>query len=60
VQLPEDMMRMQVIYRVKPDVIMETGVAHRGSLIYFYYASLCKVIGKGRVVGIDIPGKIKE
>jgi len=53
VQLPEDMIRMQeVIYRVRPDVIIETGVAHGGSLIY--YASLCKVMGHGRVIGIDI------
>lgn len=53
IQLPEDMVRMQeVIYRVKPDVIIETGVAHGGSLIY--YASLCKAMEKGRVIGIDI------
>ena len=53
IQLPEDMIRTQeVIYRVKPDVILETGVAHGGSLIY--YASLCKALGKGRVIGIDI------
>ena len=53
IQLPEDMMRMQeVIYRLQPDLIVETGVAHGGSLIF--YASLCKAIGKGRVVGIDI------
>ena len=53
IQLPEDMVRTQeVIYRVKPDVIIETGVAHGGSLIF--YASICKALGKGRVVGIDI------
>jgi cephalosporin hydroxylase len=53
IQLPEDVLRIQeVIYRVKPDVIIETGVAHGGSLIL--YASLCKAMGKGRVVGIDI------
>lgn len=53
IQLPEDMMRIQeVIYKVKPDVIVETGVAHGGSLIY--YASLCKVMAKGRVIGVDI------
>jgi len=53
IQLPEDMVRIQeVIYQVKPDVIIETGVAHGGSLVY--YASLCKVMGKGRVIGIDI------
>lgn len=53
IQLPEDMLRMQeVIYRIKPDVIIETGIAHGGSLIY--YASLCKAMEKGRVIGIDI------
>ena len=53
IQLPEDMIRIQeVIYQVKPDFIVETGVAHGGSLVY--YASLCKAIGKGRVIGIDI------
>lgn len=53
IQLPEDMLRMQeVIYSLKPDVIIETGVAHGGSLIF--YSSLCSAIGKGRVVGVDI------
>ena len=53
IQLPEDMVRIQeVIYQVKPDVIIETGVAHGGSLIF--YASLCKVMERGRIVGIDI------
>lgn len=53
IQLPEDMIRMQeVIYRLKPDLIIETGIAHGGSLIF--YASLCKAIGSGRVLGIDI------
>lgn len=46
IQLPEDMIRIQeVIYQVKPDVIIETGIAHGGSLIY--YASLFKAMGKG-------------
>lgn len=53
IQLPEDMIRIQeVIYSVKPDVIVETGVAHGGSLIF--YASLLKAMGGGRVVGVDI------
>lgn len=53
IQLPDDMMRIQeVIYDIKPDVIIETGIAHGGSLIF--YASLLKAMGKGRVVGIDI------
>ncbi len=53
IQLPEDMIRMQeVIFRVRPDVIIETGVAHGGSLVF--YASLCKTLGQGRVIGVDI------
>jgi cephalosporin hydroxylase len=53
IQLPDDMIRIQeAIYEIKPDVIIETGVAHGGSLIF--YASLCKAMGKGRIVGIDI------
>jgi len=41
-----------VLYRVRPDVVIETGVAHGGSLIF--YASLFKAMGAGRVVGVDI------
>jgi cephalosporin hydroxylase len=53
IQLPEDLLRVQeLLYRVKPDVVVETGVAHGGSLIF--YASLMKAMGKGRVIGIDI------
>ena len=53
IQLPEDMIRIQeVIWRVRPDVIVETGVAHGGSLIF--YASLFEAMGHGRVIGIDI------
>jgi cephalosporin hydroxylase len=54
IQLPEDMIRIQeVIFEVKPDLIIETGVAHGGSLIY--YASLLKAMDiDGKVIGIDI------
>ncbi len=53
IQLPEDMIRLaEVIYTLKPDLIIETGIAHGGSLIY--YASLFQAMGKGRVVGVDI------
>ncbi|HYX28429.1 MAG TPA: CmcI family methyltransferase, partial [Pyrinomonadaceae bacterium] len=53
IQLPEDMVRLQeVIYAIKPDVIVETGIAHGGSLVF--HASLCKAIGSGRVIGIDV------
>ncbi len=54
IQHPEDLVRLQeAIYTLKPDVIIETGVARGGSLVF--YASLMKAIGKGRrVVGVDV------
>lgn len=54
IQHPEDTLRLQeAIYSLKPDVIVETGVAHGGSLIF--YASLFRAMGRGRrVVGVDI------
>ena len=53
IQLPEDILRVQeVIYQTKPDVIIETGVAHGGSLIL--YATICKAINKGRIIGVDL------
>ena len=54
IQFPQDMVAMQeIIWRVQPDVIIETGVAHGGSLIF--YASLLELLGGDRtVIGIDI------
>ncbi len=53
IQLPDDMLRLQeIIYQVQPDLIIETGVAHGGGLVFM--ASLCKLIGKGRVLGVEI------
>ncbi|HEX3809422.1 MAG TPA: CmcI family methyltransferase [Rhizomicrobium sp.] len=53
IQLPDDMVRIQeAICEVAPDVIVETGIAHGGSLIF--YASIMEMLGKGHVIGIDI------
>ena len=53
IQYPQDMIAMQeIIWEVKPDLIIETGIAHGGSLIY--YASLLELIGKGKILGVDI------
>ena len=53
IQYPQDMIAMQeIIWELKPDLIIETGIAHGGSLIY--YASILELIGKGEVLGIDI------
>ena len=53
IQLPEDMLRLQeVIFALKPDLIVETGVAHGGSLVF--HASLMELAGNGHVIGVDI------
>jgi cephalosporin hydroxylase len=53
IQYPQDMIAMQeIIWELKPDLIIETGIAHGGSIIY--YASILELIGKGEVLGIDI------
>jgi Cephalosporin hydroxylase len=44
IQYPQDIMVMQeIIWNVKPDLIVETGIAHGGSLIF--YASMLELIG---------------
>lgn len=53
IQLPEDLLLIQeIIWRLRPDVIIETGFAHGGSAVF--YAGLCKCLGKGRVISIDV------
>jgi cephalosporin hydroxylase len=55
IQRPSDMVALQeVIFETKPDVIVETGVARGGSVIY--QAALLQMIGKkdGLVIGVDI------
>jgi cephalosporin hydroxylase len=53
IQLPADVLAMQeVTWRTQPDVIIETGVARGGSVIFL--ASLLSIIGKGKVIGVDI------
>ena len=53
IQTAEDIVIFQeLIYNIQPDVIIETGIAHGGSLIF--YASIMNLIGKGRVIGVDI------
>ena len=53
IQIPEDILMVQeLIWKLRPDVVVESGVAHGGALIL--YASLLELIGRGRVVGIDV------
>ena len=53
IQYPQDIVAMQeLIWEIKPDLVIETGIAHGGSLIL--YASMLELIGQGKVLGIDI------
>ena len=54
IQYPQDIVAIQeIIWRTKPDLVIETGIARGGSLIL--YASLLKLLGNGgRVLGVDI------
>lgn len=54
IQFPQDILAMQeIIWDVKPDLIVETGIARGGSLVF--YASMLELIGGGgRVLGVDI------
>ena len=53
IQLPADIMATQeVIWATKPDLIVETGVARGGSVLFM--ASMLELIGRGKVVGVDI------
>lgn len=53
IQFPQDMVAMQqLIWEIKPDLIIETGVAHGGSSVM--YASMLELMGKGKVISIDI------
>lgn len=54
IQYPQDMIALQeLIWDIKPDLIIETGIAHGGSLILS--ASILMLLGNGgHVLGIDI------
>lgn len=52
-QMPEDLLAMAaLVHRDAPDVVIETGVMHGGSVLF--YASLLRVQGTGKVIGIDV------
>jgi cephalosporin hydroxylase len=54
IQYPQDIVALQeIVWRVRPEVIVETGIAHGGSLILS--ASLLELLGGEReVIGVDI------
>jgi len=53
IQFPTDIVAVQeLLWKVRPDLVIETGVAHGGSLVLS--ASILELIGHGRVVGVDV------
>src|SRR6476660_1375566 len=59
IQIPQDLQAMQeIIWQVKPDLIIETGIAWGGSLIFsasmLSILESCGEISSGKVVGVDI------
>ncbi|MFZ8805784.1 MAG: cephalosporin hydroxylase family protein, partial [Candidatus Calescibacterium sp.] len=53
IQVPQDILALQeIIWKTKPDLIIETGIAHGGGLIF--YASMLELISEGEVIGIDV------
>lgn len=54
IQFPQDLMAIQeIIWETRPELVLETGIAHGGSLVF--YASMLHLIGgDGRVLGIDV------
>lgn len=54
IQYPQDILALQeIIWQVKPDLVVETGIAHGGSLIFS--ASMLELLGgDGEVIGVDI------
>lgn len=54
IKYPQDIVALQeIIWEIKPDLIIETGIAHGGSIIFS--ASMLELLGEeGEVLGIDI------
>ncbi len=53
IQMPDDIVRLQeLIWTTRPSVIVETGIAHGGSTVFF--AGMMQLLGRGKVVSVDI------
>ena len=53
IQVPQDIIALQeIIWQTKPTLIIETGIARGGSLIFL--ASMMQLLGRGRVIGLTL------
>jgi|ERR1051326_99534 cephalosporin hydroxylase len=53
IKFPNDILVLQeIIWKIRPDVIVETGIAHGGSVIFS--ASMLELLGHGEVIAVDI------
>jgi cephalosporin hydroxylase len=46
------LMMQELLYKIKPDVVVETGTAHGGTAVF--YASILELLGNGHVISVDI------
>ena len=61
IKFSDDLMRFQeLIYKTKPDYVIEIGVAWGGTTLFL--ANILEGIGKGKVIGVDvyIPKHVKK
>jgi len=53
IKFPSDIVvQQEILWRIRPDLVIETGIAHGGSIIFT--ASMLELIGHGEVVAVDI------
>ena len=53
IQLPEDLVMLQeLLHKVRPDVVVETGTAHGGMAVF--YASVLELLRQLRVISVDV------
>jgi len=53
IQYPGDILMMQeLIWKVRPEVIVETGLAHGGTAVF--YASILELLGRGKVISVEV------
>ena len=58
-KLPFDLIIIQeLIFKIRPDYIIETGTGFGGSALF--YASIAELIGKGRIITVDIEDKLSS